>query len=81
MDKDEVRVDKVIDAVGSHCPGPLMELIKAIRQAKVGEIIAVYSSDSGSRTDIPLWVNKAGHKLLGIFERDGYTEFVVEKTR
>lgn len=77
----EVKVDKVIDARGSHCPGPLMELIKAIRRAKVGEVIAVYSSDSGSKTDIPLWVNKAGHELIGIYERDGYTEFVVRKLR
>jgi TusA-related sulfurtransferase len=81
LDKNEVKIDKVIDARGSHCPGPLMELIKAIRQAKVGEVIAVYSSDSGSKTDIPLWVKKAGHELLGIFEREGYIEFVVKKSR
>lgn len=42
----EVKVDKVVDARGSYCPGPLMELIKVIRTAKVGEVIAVYSTDS-----------------------------------
>ncbi|MEM3410227.1 MAG: sulfurtransferase TusA family protein, partial [Nitrososphaerota archaeon] len=55
----EIKVNKVVDARGSHCPGPLMELIKAIRNAGVGEVIAVYSTDSGSKTDIPRWVEKA----------------------
>ncbi len=77
----EIKIDRVIDARGSHCPGPLMELIKAIKQAGVGEVIAVYSSDSGSKTDIPLWVKKAGHELIGVYEREGYTEFVVRKKR
>jgi len=77
----KVKVDKVIDARGSFCPGPLMELIRAIRHAKVGEVISVYSSDSGSKTDIPLWVKKAGHELIGVFDHEGYTEFIVRKKR
>jgi TusA-related sulfurtransferase len=70
-----------IDARGSYCPGPLMELIRAIREGQVGDVIAVRSSDSGSRTDIPLWVAKAGHALLWIDQADGYDEIVVEKRR
>lgn len=77
----EVKPDKVVDARGSFCPGPLMELIKAIRRAKVGEVVAVYSTDSGSKRDIPLWVKKAGHELVGVFEREGYTEFVIKKVK
>ena len=71
---------KTIDARGSFCPGPLMELIRAIRESGVGAVIAVLSSDSGSRTDIPKWVEKAGHRLVEIARRDGYDEIVVEKT-
>ena len=58
-----------------------MELIRAIREGQVGDVIAVYSSDTGSRTDIPKWVEKAGHRLVGIEARDGYDEIVVEKLR
>lgn len=77
----DVKVDKIVDARGSHCPGPLMELIKAIKNAKIGEVIAVYSTDSGSKTDIPRWVEKAGQQLIGIYEREGYTEFIVKKVK
>ena len=56
-----------------------MELIRAIREAQVGDLIAVRSSDRGSRMDIPKWVEKAGHRLVGIEQGDGYDEIYVEK--
>jgi TusA-related sulfurtransferase len=74
-------VTRTIDARGSFCPGPLMELIRAIRESQVGDVLAVYSSDAGSRTDIPKWVEKAGHRLVSVETRDGYDEIVVEKLR
>ena len=77
----EVPIDRTVDARGSYCPGPLMELIRAIREGKVGDMIAVWSSDDGSRLDIPKWVEKAGHRLVGIETREGYDEIIVEKLR
>ena len=71
---------RIIDARGSFCPGPLMELIRAIRESEPGTVLAVWSTDAGSRTDIPKWVAKAGHTLVGLVARDGYDEIVVEKT-
>ena len=72
---------RTIDARGSYCPGPLMELIRAIREAGVGDVLAVLSSDNGSRSDIPKWVEKAGHRLIGVTAHGGYDEIVVEKMR
>ena len=77
----EVTITRIVDARGSFCPGPLMELIRAIRESQVGDVIAVYSTDSGSRTDIPKWVEKAGHHLVALEARDGYDAIIVEKRR
>lgn len=77
----EVPVTRTIDARGSYCPGPLMELIRAIREGSVGDVISVWSTDDGSRLDIPKWVEKAGHRLIGVEQRDGYDEILVEKKR
>jgi len=74
-------VTRTIDARGSYCPGPLMELIRAIREAQVGDVLAVLSSDKGSSVDIPKWVAKAGHKLLGIEQHVGYDRLIIEKAR
>ena len=74
-------VSRTVDARGSFCPGPLMELIRAIRESQVGDVIAVRSTDSGSRIDIPKWVEKAGHRLVALETREGYDEIVVQKLR
>jgi TusA-related sulfurtransferase len=74
-------ITRTIDARGSFCPGPLMELIRAIREAQVGDVLAVLSSDRGSKVDIPKWVEKAGHRLVGITSEDGVDQIVVEKLR
>lgn len=74
-------ITRTIDARGSFCPGPLMELIRAIREAAVGDVLAVLSSDKGSKVDIPKWVEKAGHRLIALETRDGYDELIVEKMR
>ena len=71
---------RTIDARGSYCPGPLMELIRVIRESPPGSLLAVWSTDSGSRIDIPKWVEKAGHRLVGVEARDGFDEIIVEKT-
>jgi tRNA 2-thiouridine synthesizing protein A len=74
-------ITRTVDARGSFCPGPLMELIRAIRESQVGDVIAVLSSDNGSRTDIPMWVEKAGHRLVAVERLDGFDRIVVGKAR
>jgi tRNA 2-thiouridine synthesizing protein A len=81
MTDTAVTITRTVDARGSFCPGPLMELIRAIRESAVGDTIAVLSSDKGSKVDIPTWVEKAGHRLVALETRDGYDEIVVEKRR
>ena len=81
MTATAITVTRTVDARGSFCPGPLMELIRAIREGHVGDIIAIYSSDKGSKTDIPKWIEKAGHRMVALEVRDGYDEIVVEKAR
>lgn len=75
------RITRMIDARGSFCPGPLMELIRGIREARVGDVLEVRSTDSGSRIDIPKWVEKAGHGLVAVETRESYDAILVEKRR
>jgi tRNA 2-thiouridine synthesizing protein A len=77
----EPTITTTIDARGSFCPGPLMELIRGMKEAEVGDVLAVLSTDKGSKTDIPKWVEKAGHRLIGVSTRDGFDEIIVEKAR
>ncbi|OGO54099.1 MAG: preprotein translocase subunit TatB [Chloroflexi bacterium RBG_16_70_13] len=81
MLETEPTINRTIDARGSFCPGPLMELIRGIREAQVGDVLAVLSSDKGSKVDIPKWIEKAGHRLIAVEALEGYDRILVEKAR
>ena len=61
-----------IDARGAFCPGPLLELIAALRLAQVGDEVEIWSSDKGSATDIPEWCKKVKHECVSVTEQNGY---------
>ncbi len=70
-----------IDARGAFCPGPLMELIAALKLVEVGDEIEILSTDKGSANDIPEWVNKVHHEMVGMTQNDGVWSIVVKKAK
>jgi tRNA 2-thiouridine synthesizing protein A len=84
MTQDELKalnVDKVIDARGSSCPGPLLEAKKGIGAVSVGQIIEIRSNDSGTKKDIPAWAGKVGHECLGVVEDPSYDRIFVKRLK
>lgn len=79
---ESLETDHLVDARGSACPGPLLEAKKGIGSVGVGGILEVRSSDEGSRRDIPLWVKKMGHELLGIAQSpQGYDRIFIKRAK
>ncbi|GAX91240.1 sulfurtransferase TusA family protein [Effusibacillus lacus] len=78
---EDVKVDKTVDARGSFCPGPLMELIKAVKAQPVGAVIEVLSSDKGSANDIPVWAKKVGHELIYSDQVGDHWKIAIRKTK
>ncbi len=57
---------RIVDARGSFCPGPLMELIAAMKMMQVGDTLELLSTDQGSAADVPQWIAKVGHAMDGV---------------
>jgi TusA-related sulfurtransferase len=74
-----LKIDKVVDARGTACPGPLMATKKAIGEMKPGDIIEVLSSDPGTKRDVPKWAVKKGFEYLGDILEDGYFRLYIKK--
>jgi TusA-related sulfurtransferase len=69
---------RVIDGRGSYDPGPIAELEVAAREGWLGETIAVRASEPETIEAVLAWVDTAGHGLVGLYERHGYEEVIVE---
>ncbi len=82
MTNDELKAlssAKIVDARGTACPGPLLAAKKAIGEIESGEIMEIYSSDEGTKHDIPKWCQKMTHDFLGIVEEDSYSRLFLKK--
>jgi tRNA 2-thiouridine synthesizing protein A len=58
----------------------LLELIRGVKSIETGQTLQVLSSDPGSNKDIPAWVAKAKHDMIGIYPEAGYSRFVIRKS-
>lgn len=72
---------KTIDACNTFCPGPLMELITYMKQASVGDTLELLSTDDGSATDVPMWVKKCGHEMIGSEKKGDVWHLTVRKAK
>lgn len=76
-----LKVDLVVDARGTSCPGPILAAKKAIGGAPVGGIMEVMATDSGTLKDIPAWCKKLGHEYLGAYDDAGYLQLYLKKMK
>jgi len=72
---------KIIDARGSYCPGPLMELIAALKLLQVGDEVEILSTDQGTAKDVPEWAAKVGHETVESGNKDKHWYVVVRKMK
>ncbi|MEM0439872.1 MAG: sulfurtransferase TusA family protein [Sulfolobales archaeon] len=64
------RVEKVIDARGMMCPGPVLMLSSAISQLPSGAVVMVLARDPAFEEDLRSWAIYTGNKIIEI-RRDG----------
>lgn len=59
-----------LNCKGLQCPGPIMQVFKAAKEAKPGDVITVKVTDRGFSKDIKAWCKKTGNDLLALEESD-----------
>jgi tRNA 2-thiouridine synthesizing protein A len=81
QDLNTIEAEKVVDARGSACPGPLLEAKKGIRAVKVNEVLEIWSGDARTKEDIPRWAAKVGQEYLGSLEAEGYDRIFLRRLK
>jgi len=74
-----LKSDKVVDARGTACPGPLLAAKKAIGDIQSGQIMEILSADEGTKSDIPKWSKKQNYEYLGSIDEDGMFRLFLKK--
>jgi tRNA 2-thiouridine synthesizing protein A len=72
-------ISSTVDAKGQSCPGPLVSLARAIKDADSGDLLELLATDPGSKSDVPSWAQLSGNELVEASEDAGVFRYVVRK--
>jgi len=69
-----------VDCRGLVCPGPIIELAKALPGIAVGGLLAIVADDPAARHDVAAWCRMRGQEYVGEeLADDGVPRFVVRR--
>lgn len=74
-------ITTTVDARGQSCPGPLVTLHHALKDARLGDLLELLCTDPGARSDVPSWAKLSGNELVEATEEDGVLRYVIRKAR
>ncbi len=68
-----------VDARGLKCPGPVVMAADAVKKLKNGMKICIEATEDAFYSDIKVWCDRTGNRLLDIHIADGIIRAVIEK--
>lgn len=68
-----------INACGLQCPGPIIQVKKAIDSITAGERVEIVATDAGFARDASAWCDTTGNKLVESHDEKGRYTVVIEK--
>lgn len=68
-----------VNACGLQCPGPIMQVKKAIDSISIGERVEIVATDAGFARDASAWCDTTGNKLIDSSEEKGRYTVLIEK--
>ena len=77
MSDTQRNADVTVNAVGSSCPGPMMELIGKAKDVDPGTVIRLQSGNDGTEPDVSEWAEQSGNELIEVVDRDDHWDLYV----
>ncbi len=68
-----------LDVTGTFCPLPILLAAREMLRLAAGDRLEIVGDDPGILEDMPVWCQRAGHRLVDISERQGKIVAVIEK--
>ena len=67
-----------LDVLGHYCPVPVSQARKALTDLGLGDVLMVVADDPETMHDMPLLVERLGHRLVDVHKSAGEFKFIIE---
>jgi len=72
-------ITRHLDVTGTFCPLPILLAVREMLRLAAGDRLEIVGDDPAILEDMPVWCERAGHRLVEISEREGKIISVIEK--
>ena len=76
---DLSNVEKVIDARGLQCPGPILKLKKGIEELQDGQVVQITAGEVSFTRDAESWCKSTGNTFIKAENKDGAWHVFIRK--
>lgn len=76
---DLSNVEKVIDARGLQCPGPILKLKKGIEELQDGQVVQISAGEVSFTRDAESWCKSTGNTFIKAENKDGAWQVFIRK--
>lgn len=76
---DLSNVEKVIDAHGLQCPGPILKLKKGIEELQDGQVVQITAGELSFTRDAESWCKSTGNTFIKAENKDGAWQVFIRK--
>lgn len=67
-----------LDVLGHYCPVPVSQARKALADLALGDVLLVVADDPETMHDMPILVDRLGHRLVDVLKATGEFRFIIE---
>tara|TARA_B100001564_G_scaffold358228_1_gene376347 strand:+ start:310 stop:615 length:306 start_codon:yes stop_codon:yes gene_type:complete len=67
-----------LDVLGHYCPVPVSKARKALTGLGEGDVLMVIADDPETMHDMPVLVERLGHRLVDVQQSAGEFQFIIE---
>ncbi|HVT16783.1 MAG TPA: sulfurtransferase TusA family protein [Thermoanaerobaculia bacterium] len=68
-----------LDVRGTLCPLPILLAAREMKRLAPGDLLEIVGDDPAILEDMPIWCERAGHRLISIGEQQGQILSLVAK--
>lgn len=68
-----------LDTCGLQCPGPILELAEAVKNAQEGDVLEIKTTDPAFGADVQAWCRRTGNTFESISSSKGISTALIRK--
>lgn len=79
MEENDIAISLELDACGLQCPGPILQVYKAMDSMSEGQVVSIRATDPGFVPDARAWCRRTGNTFISSEDEGNAFHVLIQK--